>query len=109
MNFLDIIYGFIGIISGLLSGGIGSYLFAKRKYVANVKATEINNTNKLIEFWQENFKIISDQNRELTTYTSHLIAQNIELQKRVITISSELHIVKAELAEIQKSNSHGKK
>ncbi len=78
------------IITSALSGIGGSYLFAKRKYRADVASIELDNNKTMITFWQENFKIIADQNRDITSYASQVVAQNMELQNTISVMQTKI-------------------
>lgn len=71
----------ISIISALITGMGGGWFFARRKYKAEVKSIEIENWTKIQDWWNDVFKVITDQNRDMIAYSSQLISQNLKLQE----------------------------
>lgn len=96
-TWLNIVIGLVGALSGIGGG----YILARRKYNAEVKTTEIENTNKVIEFWQESFKLITDQNRELVTYNSQLISTNMNLQKQISELTIKVNDLQNQVKDLE--------
>lgn len=81
-------------ITGAISGGLG-WWFGRRKENVDIKSSELDNTSKAVEIWQNLAEKLSAKVDELSEKVDKLTIENQQLRGTILDLESRIGITQS--------------